>query len=252
MAKRKAKKSEGAPRWVVTFGDMMALLLCFFILLQMFSELKQERQYQRVITAIREAFGYSGGIGVLPLRDPPVRSIVEQLEEMALKQYEDTKSSRSPVESIEGVFLRVKKVRDGTMFTIGGPAGFDELSAEVRPAVRAELSKVATMLKGRRNKIIVRGHAHAKYLPPDSPWRDLTDLSYDRARAVMDILVEMGLDDRVFRLEPVGAREPARPRAHNLADEAENRRVEVILTEQLVEEASTDADFTDPNLARGG
>ncbi len=62
----------------------------------------------------------------------------------------------------------------------------------------------------------------------------------------------MGIDDQVFRLEPVGAREPVRPRAHNPADEAENRRVEVILTEQLVEEANTDADYTDPNLARGG
>ncbi len=253
MAKRRAsRKDAGAPMWMVTFGDMMALLLCFFILLQMFSELKQERQYQRVITAIREAFGYSGGIGVLPLRDPPVRSIIEQLEEMALKEYEETKKSRAPVESIEGAFLRVKKVRDGTMFTIGGPAGFDEFSAEVKPAVRAELAKVATMLAGRRNKIIVRGHAHAKYLPEDSPWRDLTDLSYDRARAVKDILVEMGLDDRVFRLEPVGAREPVRPRAYDPAEQAENRRVEVILTEQLVEEANTDADFTDPNLARGG
>ncbi len=143
MAKRTRARTEraGAPMWVVTFGDMMALLLCFFILLQMFSELKQERQYQRVITAIREAFGYSGGIGVLPLRDPPVRSIVEQLEEMALKQYEDTKTtSRSPVDSIEGAFVRVKKVREGTMFTIGGPAGFDELSAEVNQSFRAELS----------------------------------------------------------------------------------------------------------------
>ena len=82
--KREKKQGSGVPEWVVTFGDMMALLLCFFILLQMFSELKQDREYQRVITAIKEAFGYSGGIGVLPIDDPPVRSIVEQLEDMAV------------------------------------------------------------------------------------------------------------------------------------------------------------------------
>ena len=252
MAKRPKKANHGVPEWMVTFGDMMALLLCFFILLQMFSELKQDREYQRVITAIKEAFGFSGGIGVLPINDPPVRSIIEQLEQMAIKQYEETKQSRSPVDSIEGSFLRVTKIREGTMFTLGGPAGFDELSAEVNPNTRAELAKLATLLAGRANKIIVRGHANAKYLPPDSPWRDLTDLSYDRARNVQKVLVELGLDDRVFRLEPVGAREPVRPRPHDPADEAENRRVEVILTEQLVEEANSDADFTDPNLARGG
>jgi chemotaxis protein MotB len=252
MVKRQKKPAPGVPEWLVTFGDMMALLLCFFILLQMFSQLRQDREYQRVITAIKEAFGYSGGIGVLPINDPPVRSIIEQLEEMAIKQYEENKTARSPVDSVDGAFVRVTKIREGTRFTLGGPAVFDELSAEVTPAIRAELKKLATLLAGRNNKITVRGHAHAKYLPDGSPWRDLTDLSYERARAVMGVLVEFGLEDRVFRLEPVGAREPVRPRAHGPAEEAENRRVEVILSEQLVEEANSDADFTDPNLARGG
>jgi chemotaxis protein MotB len=215
MVKRQKKSAPGVPEWLVTFGDMMALLLCFFILMQMFSQLRQDREYQRVITAIKEAFGYSGGIGVLPINDPPVRSIIEQLEEMAIKQYEENKTARSPVDSVDGAFVRVTKIREGTMFTLGGPAVFDELSAEVTPAIRAELKKLATLLAGRNNKITVRGHAHAKYLPENgSPWRDLTDLSYERARAVMIVLVELGLEDRVFRLEPVGAREPVRPRAH--------------------------------------
>jgi len=76
MATKKPKTEEpGVPEWVVTFGDMMSLLLCFFILLQMFSELKQDHEYQRVITAIKEAFGYAGGIGVMPIDDPPARSV---------------------------------------------------------------------------------------------------------------------------------------------------------------------------------
>ncbi len=62
----------------------------------------------------------------------------------------------------------------------------------------------------------------------------------------------LGLDDRVFRLEAVGTREPVSPRALEPATAARNRRVEIILTEQLVEETNTDADFTDPDLARGG
>ena len=66
------------------------------------------------------------------------------------------------------------------------------------------------------------------------------------------VLVELGLEDQVFRVEAVGTREPIRPRAHESPEAAENRRVEIILTEELVEEANTDADFTDPNLARGG
>ena len=51
--KKKHKQEKGIPEWVVTFGDMMSLLLCFFILLQMFSEVKKDEEYQRVITAIK-------------------------------------------------------------------------------------------------------------------------------------------------------------------------------------------------------
>ncbi len=253
MARRRPNQAVfGAPLWMVTFGDMMALLLCFFILLQMFSELKKDHEYQRVITAIKEAFGYSGGIGVLPIDDPPLRSIVQQLEAMAIKTYGQITPSQSTTQGIDGPNLRVTKVRDGVVFTIGGPSSFDPFSAEVNPAVRAELEKLAVLLAGRNNKIVIRGHAAAKFLPDDSPWADLDELSFARVRNIKDVLLQLGLDDRALRLEAVGTREPVQPRAVGTTDAAENRRVEIILTEQLVEEMNSDADFTDPDLARGG
>ena len=252
MSKRPKKREHGLAPWVIIFGDMMTLLLCFFILLQMFSELKKDREYQRVVTAIKEAFGYSGGVGVLPIDDPPVRSIIETLETLAVKNYSEIHDSQSPTDSIQGIHLRVKKVREGLMFTIGGPSSFDEQSAEVKPSVVKEIEKLSVLLAGRLNKISVRGHAAAKYLSESSVWQDLDELSYHRARNVKEVLVRFGLDDRVFRLEAVGTREPVNPRAVDAAAAAENRRVEIILTEELVEETNADPYFADPNLARGG
>ena len=72
------------------------------------------------------------------------------------------------------------------------------------------------------------------------------------AMAAARDLDELGLEDRVLRIEAVGVREPARPRAVGQTDAAENRRVEIILTEQLVDEMNADADYTNPDLARGG
>ena len=57
MGKRKKPAPAGVPEWVVTYGDLMSLLLCFFILLAAFSELKQERDYQEVVRSVQEAFG---------------------------------------------------------------------------------------------------------------------------------------------------------------------------------------------------
>jgi chemotaxis protein MotB len=253
MARKKSKPQHSVPDWVVTFGDMMSLLLCFFILLQMFSELKRDHEYQRVVTAIKEAFGYAGGIGVLPVDDPPLRSLVEVLETMAMKNNrEQVNVSSNQEPGIDGPQMRVTKIREGIVFTIGGPSTFDPLSAEVKDSVQAELKQLATLLAGRNNKIEIIGHAAAKYIPPDCPWRSLDHLSYQRAENVKDILLQCGLDDRVFRLQAVGMREPVRPRAVEPEDAAENRRVEIILTEILVEDVNTDALYTDETAARGG
>jgi chemotaxis protein MotB len=243
----------GVPEWVVTFGDMMSLLLCFFILLQMFSEVKKDQEYQRVITAIKEAFGYAGLIGVMPVPDPPLKSLVEVLETMAVENDNDQNNiSQNPEPGVNGRQMKVKKIRDGVVFTIGGPSTFDPLSAEVKDHVRAEIEQLAVLLRGRNNKIEIIGHAAAKYIPPGSPWRNLDHLSYERAENVKNILVGLGLDDRVFRLKAVGMREPVRARAVEPEDAAQNRRVEIILTEILVEDMNKDALYTDETAARGG
>jgi len=238
------------PAWLMTFADMMALLLCFFVLLFMLSEPKQDREYTRVAVAIKDAFGYDTE-GTLSVDDTPLRSILSKLERLALKNFQDPGMEGHP-DGLEGPAMRVTAIKDGIVFTIGGPSTFDEMSAEIKPAVARELEKLAVMLAGRHNKIEIIGHASPKYLPPGAPWADLDELSFHRARNVKMKLVELGLDERVFRLEAVGMREPARPRAVDAAEAAENRRVEIVLTEQLVEEVSRDAYGTDENLARGG
>ena len=51
----KKPKSSGneVPEWILTYGDLMSLLLCFFILLAAFSEIKQPREYQMIIESIK-------------------------------------------------------------------------------------------------------------------------------------------------------------------------------------------------------
>ena len=57
MASKKKKERPiivvtGAPEWMVTFGDLMSLLLVFFVLLFSVSEVKDEKIYD-VIKAIK-------------------------------------------------------------------------------------------------------------------------------------------------------------------------------------------------------
>lgn len=55
MAKDKAAPA-GAPAWMVTFADLMSLLVCFFVLIISFS-IQDEQKLQVVAGSIRDAFG---------------------------------------------------------------------------------------------------------------------------------------------------------------------------------------------------
>jgi chemotaxis protein MotB len=46
----------GVPDWMVTYGDMMTLLLCFFVLLFIFSK-NDEEKYRSFVGSIQNAFG---------------------------------------------------------------------------------------------------------------------------------------------------------------------------------------------------
>lgn len=241
------------PEWVVTYGDMMSLLLCFFILLAAFSELKREHQYQRVITAVKEAFGYSGGVGVMPTDDPPMRSMIQMLEELANQELKESRVSQSMDRGISGRQTKVTRVHDGLMFTIGGSLTFESGSAELKEGAKTELVKLSKLLKGRNNKVSVRGHAARKVLPPGSEFRDLRDLSYARAKAVTDFLInEGGMREELLVVDARGATEPVAVRAYSPEEQADNRRVEVVMLEVMASELNPDALYTSESAAGGG
>lgn len=251
MPKKPKKEEPGIPEWVVTFGDMMSLLLCFFILLVSFMEMREEVEYQRVITAVKEAFGYSGGVGSMPTDDPPTRSMVQLLQELAMKQSPQKNVSESNVKSVSGREQKVTKIREGTMFTIGGNLTFDPGSATLKEAAKPELLKIADLIRGRTNKIAIRGHASKKILPPDSKFADLYDLSYFRAKAIRDYLVMEGnIREDLIAMDARGTSEPMVVRKRGERESAPNRRVEVVMLEVRANEVNPDAAFTDESAAR--
>ncbi len=67
MAKGKAAPAR-APAWMVTFADLMSLLVCFFVLIISFS-VQDEQKLQVVAGSVRDAFGVS--------RDWQARALVE-------------------------------------------------------------------------------------------------------------------------------------------------------------------------------
>jgi len=70
----------GVPEWVVTFGDMMSLLLTFFIMLVSLSEIKEEEKYQAMLESMTQRFGYaSSEVSLAPGTAKPRNAAVSKL-----------------------------------------------------------------------------------------------------------------------------------------------------------------------------
>lgn len=82
MAKKaKAAVLEGAPDWIVTFADLMSLLVCFFVLIISFS-IQDKQKMQVVAGSMRDAFGVtpeSKKSGMIEIEGAPVRDYVKRV-----------------------------------------------------------------------------------------------------------------------------------------------------------------------------
>lgn len=238
MGKAKCKcPPEGAPEWVMTYGDMMSLLLTFFILLASLSEIKKDDVWQAIMQEIQRTFGMHGGGAQIPTNDPPELSLIKILERQHNDQMERPQKSYADDPSVDGKHLKVRKVTPGKQFAIGGPIMFEPGSADLTEQAKVQIAQIAQQLRGHNNKVEVKGHAATgELISGDSNYTDLRDLSYARAKAVMDYLSSEKISVRQERLMTVAVadHEPMVRREYSEIRQRPNRRVEIVVNENSV------------------
>lgn len=223
----------GAPEWVTTYGDLMSLLLTFFVLLASMSELKETEKYQGVAESLQERFGYDDSWeSPVAGEHRPQNSRFTALALAGRSRRRGSAEGTAREPSAAGTMPRVQTIRPGTRTAIGTVVSFDPQSAELSAAAREALDAIAPLLRGKPQKIEIRGHAPAVYWPPDESPPDWWDLAYRRAREVMHYLTTVhGLDPQRMRLTVAGPFEPLtrdRPEASQ-----SNPRVEVCLLDEV-------------------
>ncbi|RME38088.1 MAG: hypothetical protein D6788_08100 [Planctomycetota bacterium] len=232
----KQEQPEGAPEWMVTYGDAMTLLLCFFVILVSMSEIKKNERFQEVVESLRRAFGgYKGAVGAVPIQNVSTNTLISKLLELEVPIVLKHKGDADE-EGIHGREFRVTNVRDGLEVVVGGRITFDRFSAVLKPRGRTLIAQTAERLRGYNTKILIRGHATREPLPEDSLYKDARDLSYARAKAVADELIRHGVRPIRLVLVAVGDTEPLVRQAYTEQRRALNRRVEILVTEELIDD----------------
>jgi len=234
---RKSKKKEqpaGAPEWIVTFGDMMSLLLCFFVILVSMSEIKKDERFQLVMESLRRAFGNSGEARAIPSDLLEPNSLLKRLQEIIVQQKREDGDADDP--GVRGRVFRVTDINEGIHVELGGRVTFGRFSATLKDESKHLLEQVAARTVGHNTILKITGHATREPLPADSTWKDAWDLAYARACAVREVLVAAGIRPERIRLVSAGSEAPVMRQAYTADELALNRRVELVVTEATVQD----------------
>ena len=255
-------KSSGNPTWIVTFADLMTLLLTFFILLLSFSNLDAEK-YKTIALSMSQAFGVSWSSDsqippiVIQISDssglPEAKVEVSQepdpgvivptpvvtLEQSKQKLADEAllQSERLATELITKLEqhiaekdLEVTFDETGVRISFTERASFSSGSEELREYMKPVLLQVVDELVKCTGDILVMGHTDDRPMVSER-FRSNWDLSAARAVSVVHQLVEDGRLD-ASKVSAMGLAE-TKPLVENTSDEnrAKNRRVEVLVKE---------------------
>jgi len=250
------KESAGVPAWVMTFADLMTLLMCFFVLLLSFSEMDAAK-FKELSGSMKDAFGVQTEVEVRTIPkgtsviarefspgkpEPTAINSVRQFTinsdkntldalDRRKKDLEDTQEHarriRAALEAeIEKGDVAVETEGTKVIIHVLENASFDSGLADVKPGFKPVLDKISALIDKNSGTVTVSGHTDNIPIS-NSRFRSNWELSTSRAVSVAHQILKVAtLDPSQF---VVSGHAETRPRADNDTSEnrAKNRRVDI-------------------------
>jgi len=237
------KENEGAPAWVVTFSDLMSLLLCFFVLMLSFSELDKAK-YKEVAGSLAKAFGVQRvqkafqvpkGVTMIA-KDFDQQPVPNHPREEFVAMQRRQEAGRELKKAVEERFrdlqdlIQVEVIRGEVTIRLMGETAFDSGKAEIRPQMIPLLRNICRVLEDAPGDIVIAGHTDNVPILGGLYGSNLK-LSTARAATVAEFLMQ---HSRIApaRIATMGFGQ-YRPIDTNetLKGRQRNRRVEIVLRE---------------------
>ena len=234
MGKKKCPECpECMPEWLAAFGDLMSLLLCFFVLLLSMSSMDAKK--------VSEAIGsLSGAMSVLEggtkteiskqriQESTPIES-QDETSEMVNRIQQAAGDANEMMEQIQTPTITVEEAQDGFVIKMPAALLFKPGSATIENQdALLFLKRVALITQELPQDMDVDAQGHTDNVPPgaESPFKDNWELSSARAISVVHELILDGVNPK--RLSATGFSQ-YRPIATNATEigREKNRRVEL-------------------------
>ena len=251
MSKVKRVK-DNSERWLLTYADLMNLLLILFILLYTMSKIDMAK-YQTVAASLRAALGDStstgqvigegGGAPSLIYIDgqDPSPVVEAQMEE---QQLEGIKGGITKVIQMEGLVDEVDVTAEerGIVISIEERVLFKSGSADLEPESKQTIEKLGKVLLAVPGKMI-RVEGHTDNVPiSSSRFPDNQELSTARANSVWRILVNnVGISPKSISATGYGEYRPKKPNDTE-ENRAQNRRVDIAILKEVFDKSESGMD----------
>jgi chemotaxis protein MotB len=257
MSKRRHKRGhaeghENAERWLLTYADLITLLMVFFVVLYSMSSADSSK-WKQISAALEQAFNVDvlRGSAATAVGDaapsPPIAPIDNLISNNDVPQVSRLQSAIQSVldkaqqnGSTQTPQVTVGTDKEGVVIRLSGSYLFDSGRAELKPNSFDLLDAIAQQLKLAPNDIRVDGHTDSTPLVGSALYPTNWELSTARALAVTRYFVDTD-SIQADRLEAAGFGE-FRPLVPNDTREhrALNRRVEIHLLSSLHTQQSSE------------
>ncbi len=232
MKKKGAGEHDNLERWLLTYSDLITLLLGLFVILYASSQVDMKK-YQKYVSAFASVFGGGGESGSMPGQNGVLSSPMPQSSIAGPRELD--RRVKSAVSSVlkKGDAMLTEDERGITVHLLE-KLMFDQGKAELKPEAYPALDTLGFLLQSIPNQIRIEGHTdntpiHTAQYP--SNWQ----LSVARAMTVgYYLLTHYQIRPEKVAIVGYGEYHPLVPN-DTPAHKAENRRVDIVILNRTTE-----------------
>ncbi|MFC4619253.1 flagellar motor protein MotB [Camelliibacillus cellulosilyticus] len=235
-------EGEKQDRWMITYADMITLLLVFFIVLYSMSELENNR-FNALVQSLKTAF--QGDAVLDQSKNPPPKDT--SLPPIPKKKKDDQKNT----EQLDKLYIKLQdyitknhlktqielqNLPRGVQITLKEEILFDLGKADIKNEAKPILNRVGGILQSVGNPIAVEGHTDNNPIRYTTEFHSNWELAAARAHNVAMLLIQMDeISPERISYTSYGEYHP-RVTNDSKKHQAMNRRVNIIVLRDKAEE----------------
>ncbi|MDF2938415.1 MAG: flagellar motor protein [Paenibacillaceae bacterium] len=245
--RKKGSTPENHERWLITYSDLITLLLIFFIVMYSMSKVDTAKyemlaeslhlQFAKGDTILEKHDGPAGGMkqgehpSPTPTLSPSPSPSGASAQEERERELQDllSKVNQYIKENDLQAQVTTGDVQRGVVIKLNDMVLFDLGKADLKPASLPILDKLGSLFRSLDTKVSIEGHTDNLPLQTGSLYKDNWGLSQARSVSVVRYLLSTpGMNDKMFVSSAYADTMPVASN-DNEENRAKNRRVEIVV-----------------------